>query len=101
MNKFNNLTPAQEEQLYLLTEEASEVIQAVQKILRHGYDRCNPLKPEMNNRQDLEKELGHLYHAISRLNSKNEISLTRIANHCHKKEANIAPYLHHQEEGMA
>ena len=37
MNNFNQLTPAETERLAILAEECGEVIQAVGKILRHGY----------------------------------------------------------------
>ena len=39
---FNGLTPAEAERLAMLAEEAAEVIQAVGKILRHGYASYHP-----------------------------------------------------------
>ncbi len=44
--------------LGLLTEESSEVIQAVSKITRFGIDDYHP-KNKMGNRQKLEEEIGH------------------------------------------
>src|SRR5579872_899269 len=38
------LTPAQIERLALLAEECGEVMQAVSKILRHGYESRNPFR---------------------------------------------------------
>ncbi len=48
---------AEAERLYLLIEEASEVIKAATKILRHGYDSYNPDGTGSNNQQDLQREL--------------------------------------------
>lgn len=59
-DSFNGLTPAQAEVLALLSEEAAEVIQAVQKIMRHGINSVNPTKPFRSNIQHLCKELGDL-----------------------------------------
>lgn len=55
---FNELTPAQMERLAILSEECGEVIQIIGKILRHGYDSCNPFgaNPE-TNREGLLREL--------------------------------------------
>ena len=39
---FNDLTPAEAERLAMLAEEAGEVVQAVGKILRHGYISSHP-----------------------------------------------------------
>lgn len=58
MNHFNELTPAEAERLAMLSEECAEVIQAVSKILRHGYESVNPLEPEKGtNREQLGREL--------------------------------------------
>ena len=40
---FNKLTAAQTERLAILSEELGEAQQAIGKIMRHGYDSCNPL----------------------------------------------------------
>ena len=41
MRPFNQLDCAAAERLAVLAEEAGEVVQAVTKILRHGYDRVH------------------------------------------------------------
>lgn len=66
MQHFNNLTPAEAERLAMLAEECGEVIQAVGKILRHGYDSHHPDQagkpPEFRhtNRDQLKQELADL-----------------------------------------
>ena len=57
MPQSNDLTQAEAERLAMLAEECSEVIQAVCKILRHGYNNYHPDRPDKTNRQELEKEL--------------------------------------------
>lgn len=53
------LTDAQKERLYMLSEEAGEVVQAVGKILRHGYDNHHP-DGGPTNRRLLELEINDL-----------------------------------------
>lgn len=52
---FNQLTPAEAERLALLAEECGEVIQAIGKILRHGYESRHP-DGGPTNREALERE---------------------------------------------
>lgn len=72
MNHFNKLTPAEAERLAMLSEECAEVIQAVSKILRHGYESVNPLAPEKGtNREQLARELIDVF-AVLLLMQENE-----------------------------
>lgn len=54
---FNQLTPAEAERLAMLAEEASEIILAVNKALRHGMDGAHPDHPEQSNRDDIVFEI--------------------------------------------
>jgi len=56
MSHFNGLTPAEAERLAMLAEECGEVIQAVGKILRHGYESKHP-DTGVTNRDHLTKEM--------------------------------------------
>lgn len=108
MNEFSNqLTEAQIERLAILAEECGEVIQMVGKILRHGYLSYNPTLPPMKqrpNRAMLQKELGDLLWAISKLDDACDISFeiprtnATLNMWLRRKEESAAPYLHHQEE---
>lgn len=93
---FNKLTPAQLERLAVLSEELGEAQQAVGKILRHGYDSCNPFVSGRNNREDLEKELGDIVAAIGMLSGDRDISRANVESWAESKRENIKPYLHHQ-----
>lgn len=64
---FNRLTPAQAERLAMLAEEAGEIVQAVGKILRHGYDSHHPRDPDQKtNKELLRREIVDLM-AVFRL----------------------------------
>lgn len=57
MAAFAALTEAERERLEMLAEEAAEVIHAVTKVLRHGYDNHHPDHPEQTNEVTLLKEI--------------------------------------------
>ena len=56
---FNGLTPAEAERLFMLSEEAGEIVQAVGKILRHGPNSRHPEGGETNI-ETLRRELSDL-----------------------------------------
>ena len=43
---MSDVSPTEEERIFLLMEECAEVIQICRKILRHGYEFFNPDDPE-------------------------------------------------------
>lgn len=74
MDKFNQLSSAQEERLVYLIEECSEVIKASTKILRHGYYSYDPTnKDHLGNKVDLETEIQDVLNAITHLYNKGDI----------------------------
>lgn len=74
MNKFNQLTPAQEERLAWLVEECSEVIKACTKIQRHGYFSYDPTDSNhLGNKVDLETEIQDVLNAITLLYNSGDI----------------------------
>lgn len=92
---FNELSPAQAELLACLSEEASEVGQAVGKILRHGYASVHPDFPMTYNREYLEKELGDLLAIQELLVQAGELNVLRIRKHADQKLKNLPNWLHH------
>lgn len=100
MNNFDNgLTAAQEERLYLLVEEAGEVIQAAMKILRHGLASCNPLiENGPTNLETLECELGHLMTSIGRLAHSGDVNVAEMEHHAAEKHKTGGRWLHHQDD---
>jgi len=92
---FNQLTPAKAERLTLLAEECAEVIQAITKILRHGYDSYNPCESAgLSNRQHLEREIGHVDAAFNLMG--HDISTNAVHKYSIKKSKEVKKYLHHQ-----
>lgn len=96
---FNGLTPAEDERLTILAEECAEVIQAVCKIQRHGYESRNPLDVSAappTNRQTLEKELGHAIAALQLLFNAGELRRSEIYLSEGLKLETIRAWTHHQ-----
>jgi|SRR5262245_25198016 len=92
-NEYN----AQLERLAILAEECAEVIQVVNKIIRHGIDSFDPTRvgPEIpTNRQMLEHELGDVNYTIQLMAMANDISLRAVDEAMYKKAERIKPYLH-------
>ena len=94
MKRFNGLTPEEDERLSLLAEECSEVIQAVMKIKRHGYDSHHP-RGGPDNRRHLEKELGHLRLATCLMIDRGDVWEEEIEIALDDKALEIDQYLHH------
>jgi NTP pyrophosphatase (non-canonical NTP hydrolase) len=102
MKHFNQLGPAEAERLSLLLEECGEVIQIVGKIQRHGYESFNPNDASATtNRALLERELGDLRHALSRMCFSGDVNEREIGKHQESKAKRIGPYLHHQWDGTS
>lgn len=91
---FNGLTPAEAERLALLAEEAGEVIQAVGKILRHGYESGHPDGGD-SNRDALARELGHVHFAMDILVAAADLSAALIYESTAAKRDAVQQYLHH------
>lgn len=100
MSDFDNgLTKAETERLAMLSEELAESIQAVSKILRHGFQSFDPTVPKdqrMTNREALEKELGHVAHAVRRMYHKGDLNNAQIERAAIDKGLSINRWLHHQ-----
>ena len=95
MNHFNKLTPAEAERLALLAEECGELVQAIGKVLRHGYENHHP-DGGPTNRQAVERECGDVYHAIFKLVAALDITGHGLAESAGHKARNVSRYMHHQ-----
>jgi len=84
------------ERLAILAEECAEVQQIVMKIIRHGYESCNPYDASMTkNRELLEQEIGDLLFAINLMTTNDDVSNKSILKAKAKKKFKIGKYLHH------
>jgi len=98
MEHFNKLSPAEAERLALLAEELGEAIQAIGKILRHGYESRHPKKLDgSNNRDDLTKELGHVCHSIDLMIENTDIRADAVDFFTAQKRHTVKEYLHHHD----
>lgn len=70
----NGLSPAELERLIMLAEEASEVIQGVAKIVRHGYESTHPAGGP-TNREHLRKEALDFAAVYSRMGFEKDVRL--------------------------
>lgn len=101
-NHFNNLTEKEAELLALLAEECGEVVQAVGKVLRHGYDSVNPLlavpddENPVTNQMLLEKEIGHIICAMRKMRANGNLREYEIDRYADEKATGIKRWLHHQ-----
>jgi len=92
---FNQLTPAEAERLALLAEEMGEAIQAVGKVLRHGYESKNPNTRGPTNRQSLEREVADVYVAARMMFEAGDLRRLACAEHEGVKTESLKQYLHH------
>ena len=92
-----NLSEAERERLALLVEENGEVLQAIGKVLRHGFESRNPLdRSSETNRLQLAREVGHLEHAVNRLTGAGDLERDTIDDARERKERTVGRWLHHQ-----
>jgi NTP pyrophosphatase (non-canonical NTP hydrolase) len=102
---FNKLSPAEAERLAILAEEAGEIVQAVGKILRHGYESYNPEDPRPNpatgmgpfNRHTLARELGDLDAICGLMAEAGDIDIERIKSASRQKRTKLKRWTHHQD----
>ena len=96
-NHYNQLSEAELERLAILAEECAEVIQVVNKIIRHGYADGAPDKPVfVENRKELEKELGDVEYAIQAMKQAGDVSWENISQCAMSKATRIGKWTHHQ-----
>jgi NTP pyrophosphatase (non-canonical NTP hydrolase) len=94
---FNQLTPAEAERLALLAEEMGEALQAIGKVLRHGYESYHPAHPEgPSNRQALTREVGDVYAAVCLMCKQGDLMHVEIAERVVQKQEAVQQYLHEQ-----
>lgn len=97
MEGFNQLTPAEAERLALLAEELGEAIQAIGKILRHGYNSRHP-DGGPTNRELLQSELGDVYAAMDMLSDAGDLDPLAISCAMFRKKERVMQYMHHQRQ---
>lgn len=98
MERFNKLSPAEDERLSLLLEEMGEAIQIIGKIKRHGYASSNPdSSSRATNRDLLVEEIGHVCYAVLLLTEARDVPALDIDDATLYKARRVVEYLHHQD----
>ena len=92
---FNGLTPAEAERLAMLAEEAAKVIQAVGKILWHGYTSYHPDEPDLDNRTLLMNELADFNSVQLLMEGSGDVF--RTGDEIERVLKRKLTYTHHQE----
>lgn len=99
---FSRLTPAEAERLALLAEECGECIQAIGKILRHGYGSTHPDEPSgPDNRMRLQREMGDVRAAMIMLCDAGDTDKADIHARADWKLIKVLRYMHHQPKRRA
>lgn len=93
---FNGLTPAEAERLALVAEECGEVIQAITKILRHGYESCYP-DSGLTNRAHMTNEMGDLHAVVNLMVDAGDVDVAEIDTAMRDKLKRLPKWLHHQD----
>ena len=96
---FNGLSPAQAERLAMIAEEAGEIVQAVGKILRHGFDSRSP-EGGPDNREALAREIADLHVCASLSISAGDFRWPVRAERVSAMTRKLI-FAHHQPEGLA
>ena len=97
---FVDLDDAQRERLAILSEECGEVIQAIGKILRHGYSSHHP-EGGPDNRSHLERELGDLQGIIDLMAKEDDVNRDRIRGYSLSKLTKLLKWTHFQKNVIA
>jgi NTP pyrophosphatase (non-canonical NTP hydrolase) len=91
MSEMNGLTDAQEERLTLITEECAEVIQAVSKIKRFGFN--SNYNGGITNLESLQHELGDLQLILKVMIERGDVNKEAIEQRTIDKRTKINQYL--------
>lgn len=94
---FNRLSPDVAERLEILGEEATEILQILAKIKRHGFESHHPNDPTITNRKLLEKEIGHFELMLTEMLNFRDVDACAINDAAKEKRSTINRWLHHNQ----
>ena len=92
---FNKLTPEELERLSILSEELGEAVQAIGKILRHGYDSCHP-DTRVGNREALTREAADVVVAVELLLLNCDLDRELIVKFAEQKILKAQKFMHYE-----
>lgn len=82
----------EKEILNILMEECAEVIQAISKILRFGFESAHPDNPTYTNREHLTEELGDLHCMMNLLSQKRIVNRDDVIQYASSKLTKLKKY---------
>ena len=94
------LSPAEIERLSMLAEECGEVVQAVGKVLRHGWD-CSSPYGSRTNRVTLEREVGDVRAIVGLMLDSHDLHLAEVQTWQRRKRAAVPKWTHYQDCSMS
>lgn len=80
------------ELLNITLEECAEVVQAISKVFRFGWDSCHPNEPYVTNKMHLEEEIGDLVCMIRLLEDRGIIDPVEVETAVHNKRKKLAKW---------
>jgi len=92
IKQLGKCTHEEKEILNILLEECAEVIQAISKIFRFGFESCHPEHPIITNRVHLTEELGDLYCMMNLLSQRGVVPSDEVIRYSEMKLAKLKKY---------
>lgn len=89
------LSSGEIERLAMLAEKCGEVVQAVGKVMRHGWDSSSPFGGR-HNRSALEREIGNVLAVAAMMQDEGDLRRGDIGSWQRTKRAGMAAWTHHQ-----
>lgn len=93
-----DLTPAEIERLAILAEECGEVVQAVGKVLRFGWESSSPYGSGRPNRSSLEHEIGNVRAIVNLMLDADDLSLSAVQSWQGQKRKRLPKWTLHQAD---
>jgi hypothetical protein len=95
------LTPGEQERLAVLSEECGEVVRAIGKILRYGFESTSPYSTVgRSNRMALEREIGSVRAIVTLMLDSGDIRLAELQGWQKSKRVALMKWTLYQECSM-
>lgn len=93
---------AELERISILGEECGEIVQAIGKVMRHGWTATMDMGPELemqfNNRSDLEREIGNLYAAVDMMAEAGDLDMAKISDASIEHREKLRDFTYYQKD---
>jgi NTP pyrophosphatase (non-canonical NTP hydrolase) len=101
LSDLPGLTPGEVERLAILSEECGEVVRAIGKISRYGWESTSPfVVGGRTNRQTLERELGSLRAVVNMMLDSQDVRLNALQSWQRTKKTALENWTLYQASSM-